>query len=101
MDNFRETIHGTELIDPYRWLENHESPETRKGHTRDEYSISGDYWSGSFGQGEEFNFDWFISHEANIIVIIGRRGFRLSGDDVAFPSGSAHLSDAFLEVGAG
>ncbi|HJU91289.1 MAG TPA: hypothetical protein VJ656_00020 [Pyrinomonadaceae bacterium] len=65
VDNFRETIHGTELIDPYRWLENHESPETRKGHTRDEYSISGDYWSGSFGQSEEFNFDWFISHEAN------------------------------------
>jgi len=30
MDNFRETIHGTEIIDPYRWLENQEAPETRQ-----------------------------------------------------------------------
>ena len=30
VDNFRETIHGTEIVDPYRWLENQESPETRQ-----------------------------------------------------------------------
>lgn len=33
-----------------------------KGHTRDEYSMTGDYWSDSFGQGDDFNFDWFKSH---------------------------------------
>ena len=33
-----------------------------KGHTPDEYSMTGNYWTGSFGQGEEFNFDWFLSH---------------------------------------
>ena len=29
VDNFREVIHGVEIIDPYRWLEEQESPETR------------------------------------------------------------------------
>lgn len=29
VDNFREVIHGVEIIDPYRWLEDQESPETR------------------------------------------------------------------------
>src|SRR5262249_44349628 len=29
-DNFRETIHGVEIIDPYRWLEDQDSPETRQ-----------------------------------------------------------------------
>ena len=29
-DNFREVIHGVEIIDPYRWLEDQESPETRQ-----------------------------------------------------------------------
>lgn len=29
-DNFYETFHGTELIDPYHWLENSTSTETRK-----------------------------------------------------------------------
>lgn len=29
-DNFREVIHGTELADPYRWLEEDDSPETRQ-----------------------------------------------------------------------
>lgn len=28
-DNFREVIHDTEIIDPFRWLEDQESPETR------------------------------------------------------------------------
>src|ERR1022692_586512 len=28
-DNVRETIHGVELTDPYRWLEDQNSPETR------------------------------------------------------------------------
>src|SRR5690349_7011053 len=28
-DNVRETLHGTEVIDPYRWLEDQDSPETR------------------------------------------------------------------------
>jgi prolyl oligopeptidase len=26
----RETLHGVELVDPYRWLEDQESPETRQ-----------------------------------------------------------------------
>jgi prolyl oligopeptidase len=26
----RETVHGVELVDPYRWLEDQESPETRQ-----------------------------------------------------------------------
>ena len=29
-DNFREVIHGVEIVDPYRWLEDQTSPETRK-----------------------------------------------------------------------
>ena len=29
VDNFREVIHGVEIIDPYRWLEEQDSPETR------------------------------------------------------------------------
>jgi prolyl oligopeptidase len=29
LDNFREVIHGVEIIDPYRWLEEQDSPETR------------------------------------------------------------------------
>jgi prolyl oligopeptidase len=29
-DNVREVIHGVEIIDPYRWLENQDSPETRQ-----------------------------------------------------------------------
>ncbi|HEY6332585.1 MAG TPA: prolyl oligopeptidase family serine peptidase, partial [Blastocatellia bacterium] len=29
-DNFREVIHGVEIIDPYRWLEDQNSPETRQ-----------------------------------------------------------------------
>lgn len=28
-DNVREVVHGVEIIDPYRWLEDQESPETR------------------------------------------------------------------------
>src|SRR5580700_8624669 len=30
IDNFRETFHGQELVDPYHWLEDSGSPETRK-----------------------------------------------------------------------
>jgi prolyl oligopeptidase len=29
-DNFREIIHGVEIIDPYRWLEDQQSTETRQ-----------------------------------------------------------------------
>ena len=29
VDNVREVIHGVEIIDPYRWLEEQNSPETR------------------------------------------------------------------------
>ncbi|HYL10761.1 MAG TPA: prolyl oligopeptidase family serine peptidase [Candidatus Acidoferrales bacterium] len=29
VDNVREIIHGVEIADPYRWLEDQESPETR------------------------------------------------------------------------
>lgn len=29
VDNVREVIHGVEITDPYRWLEDQESPETR------------------------------------------------------------------------
>jgi prolyl oligopeptidase len=28
-DDFHETLHGVDLVDPYRWLENQEGPETR------------------------------------------------------------------------
>ncbi|HSC78421.1 MAG TPA: hypothetical protein VLB32_07645, partial [Candidatus Acidoferrales bacterium] len=28
-DNVKETLHGAELVDPYRWLEDQWSPETR------------------------------------------------------------------------
>jgi len=28
-DNLKETIHGVQIADPYRWLENQKSPETR------------------------------------------------------------------------
>jgi prolyl oligopeptidase len=28
-DNIKETLHGVEIMDPYRWLEDQESPETR------------------------------------------------------------------------
>src|SRR5689334_19508712 len=30
VDNFRETFHGKELIDPYHWLEDSDAAETRK-----------------------------------------------------------------------
>ena len=33
-----------------------------KGHTSEEYRMTGDYWSASFGQGEEFNFDLYTTH---------------------------------------
>jgi prolyl oligopeptidase len=29
-DNVREIMHGVEIVDPYRWLEEQESPETRE-----------------------------------------------------------------------
>src|SRR5689334_3544054 len=29
-DNVKEVIHGVEIVDPYRWLEDQQSPETRK-----------------------------------------------------------------------
>ena len=29
-DNVKETMHGVEIVDPYRWLEDQKSPETRK-----------------------------------------------------------------------
>src|ERR1044072_6194947 len=29
VDNFREVIHGVEIVDPYRWLEEQDNPETR------------------------------------------------------------------------
>src|SRR5215471_6573314 len=28
-DNVRDTLHGVEIVDPYRWLEDQQSPETR------------------------------------------------------------------------
>ena len=30
MENFRETFHGQELVDPYHWLEQTDAAETRK-----------------------------------------------------------------------
>ena len=29
VDSVKETIHGVEIADPYRWLENQDSPDTR------------------------------------------------------------------------
>jgi protease II len=28
-DDVKEVLHGTEIVDPYRWLEDQKSPETR------------------------------------------------------------------------
>src|ERR1019366_2753654 len=28
-DDFHETLHGVDIVDPYRWLEDQEAPETR------------------------------------------------------------------------
>src|SRR5262245_60843652 len=28
-DNVRETMHGVEIVDPYRWLEDKDAPQTR------------------------------------------------------------------------
>src|SRR4249919_1569889 len=28
-DNVRETLHGVEVVDPYRWLEDQQAPDTR------------------------------------------------------------------------
>jgi prolyl oligopeptidase len=40
-DNVRDTLHGVEIIDPYRWLEDQESPETRAWiDVQNEYSHS-------------------------------------------------------------
>lgn len=40
-DNIAETIHGVEIVDPYRWLEDQESPETRAWiDTQNEYTHS-------------------------------------------------------------
>jgi len=40
-DNFREVLHGTEVIDPYRWLEDQQSPETRRWiDAQNAYSVS-------------------------------------------------------------
>lgn len=41
VDNYRETLHGEEIIDPYRWLEDQQSPETRAWiDAQNEYSHS-------------------------------------------------------------
>ncbi|MEK6572033.1 MAG: S9 family peptidase, partial [Bacteroidota bacterium] len=38
-DNIRNTLHGTEIVDPYRWLEKQSSPETRDWiNVQDEYT---------------------------------------------------------------
>src|SRR5437879_6278507 len=38
-DNVKETLHGVEIADPYRWLEDQNSPETREWIARqNEYS---------------------------------------------------------------
>ena len=38
-DNVKETIHGVEIADPYRWLEDQKSPETRAWlNTQNEYA---------------------------------------------------------------
>jgi len=29
VDNVREVIHGVEIVDPHRWLEDQDAPETR------------------------------------------------------------------------
>ena len=41
VDNVKEMIHGVEIVDPYRWLEDQESPETRAWiDAQNEYSHS-------------------------------------------------------------
>ncbi|HVR99514.1 MAG TPA: prolyl oligopeptidase family serine peptidase [Thermoanaerobaculia bacterium] len=40
-DNFKEVLHGVEIVDPYRWLEDQESPETRQWiETQNQYTQS-------------------------------------------------------------
>jgi prolyl oligopeptidase len=39
-DNYKEILHGVEIIDPYRWLEDQNSPETRNWiEAQNEYAI--------------------------------------------------------------
>ncbi len=47
-DNVREVIHGVEIADPYRWLEDQQSPETRAWiHAQNRYSSTLlDAWPG-------------------------------------------------------
>ena len=44
VDNVTETLHGTEITDPYRWLEDQDAPETRAWieaqHTYTQYQLS-------------------------------------------------------------
>mgnify|MGYP003910203363 CR=1 FL=1 len=41
VDNVRETMHGVEIIDPYRWLEDQENAETRAWiNTQNKYTHS-------------------------------------------------------------
>ena len=35
-DDVKDNLHRTTLVDPYRWLENQTSPETRAGHAASE-----------------------------------------------------------------
>ena len=40
-DNYREILHGVEIVDPYRWLEDQNSAETREWiNAQNEYTQS-------------------------------------------------------------
>ena len=69
MDNVAETLHGVKVVDPYRWLEDQEAPETRK-------------W---IGEQEKYARSW-IDRAPRRTAIEKRLGELMRVETVAFPT---------------